>query len=299
MGRREGVGQGSVANMSSAYASEPGGRAGARQFAGRAGNAGRGVPLWPGMIPLHQQAQQQRRLQQRQAAAQPLEPTANEITQPQPAALHRTVQRAAPRRIEPRQPLPARRVEPHQRLWPARATRPHSHRKRTRHPWVVVSVASGASLAAVAIVAVYTAQATGPSESSPTVAGAALGGGPGCEAARTEQFVRGNGIGSTETGPDAILAFQHAYYVTRSGTAARALTAPDAAVPAAPVIDKGIASVPEGTRHCVLITPMPDGRFDVVITDMRPDASVRTYRQFVTVGVRDGAIVITKIAPPT
>ncbi|MEU8898851.1 hypothetical protein [Nocardia sp. NPDC048505] len=249
------------------------------------------------MIPLHQvaqQAQQQRKLAQRPA------PSPGETTQPHTSPLRDTPQRAAPRRIEPRQPVAARRVEPHQRLWPARASRPHSHRKRGRQPWVVVSVAGGASLAAVAIVAVYTAaQATGPGESSPTVAGAALGGGPGCEAARTEQFVRGNGVGSTETGPDAILAFQHAYYVERSGTAARALTAPDASVPTAAVIDKGIASVPEGTRHCVLITPMPDGRFDVVITDMRPDASVRTYRQFVTVAVRDGAIVITRIAPPT
>ncbi|MEV6275513.1 hypothetical protein [Nocardia sp. NPDC051832] len=252
------------------------------------------------MIPLHQQARQarQQRLQEHAEPRHP-EPARGEITQPHTSPLRQTPQRAAPQRIEPRRPLPARRVEPHQRLWPARASRPHSHRKRTRQPWVVVSVASGASLAAVAIVAVYTAQATGPSESSPTVAGAALGGGPGCEAARTEQFVRGNGIGSSETGPDAILAFQHAYYVERSGIAARALTAPDASVPAAAVIDKGIASVPEGTRHCVLITPMPDGRFDVVITDMRPDATVRTYRQFVTVAVRDGAIVITKIAPPT
>ncbi|MFC9894305.1 hypothetical protein ACFVMC_11480 [Nocardia sp. NPDC127579] len=273
--------------MSSAYASEPGGRTGARQFGGRAGQARRGVPLWPGMIPLHQQVGQ-RAVPPRSAAAR----VRGEGAEP-----FATAQRATPQRIEPRRPV--RQVDPHQSLWPARASRPHSHRKRGRRPWFMVSVAGGASLAAVAVVAVYTAQASGPTESSPTVVGAALGGGPGCEAARTGEFVRGNGVGSTESGPDVILAFQHAYYVQRSGAAARALTAPDALVPAAAMIDKGIASVPEGTRHCVLITPMPDGRFDVVITDMRPDASVRTYRQFVTVAVEDGAMVITRIAPPT
>lgn len=160
------------------------------------------------------------------------------------------------------------------------------------------SVAIGGSLAAVAVVLVYTAAVTNPRQAA-TAADPVLGGGPGCEPTRTEQLVRGNGIGSSANGPETILAFQHAYYVARSGTRARALTTQDAAVPTAEVIDAGIASIPAGTQHCVLITPLADGRFDVVISEMRPDAPVRTYRQFVTVTARDGAIAITKIAPPS
>lgn len=126
----------------------------------------------------------------------------------------------------------------------------------------------------------------------------ALGGGPGCEPVRSPEVVRGNGIGSTGSGADAILAFQHAYYVDRSGAVARAATAPDAWVSTAQTIDAGIATVPVGTHHCVQITPLPDGRFDVVITESRPDHTSRTYRQLVSVGLRDGTTVITRIDPP-
>ncbi|MFI9508924.1 hypothetical protein [Nocardia sp. NPDC052566] len=167
-----------------------------------------------------------------------------------------------------------------------------------RHPWLVGSVALGGSLAAVAVVLVYTSAAMTPRQSAAAM-DPVLGGGPGCEAMRTGQLVRGNGTGSTASGPEVILAFQHAYYVARSGTSARALTAPDAAVPPAEVIDKGITSIPAGTQHCVMITPMLDGRFDVVISEMRPDAAARTYRQFVTVADRDGAVLITRIAAPS
>ncbi len=110
--------------------------------------------------------------------------------------------------------------------------------------------------------------------------------------------MRGNGTGSTASGPDVILAFQHAYYVTRSGAVARSLTVPDAAVPPVAVIDAGIASVPTGTQHCVMVTPMLDGRYDVVITELRPDSANRTYRQFVTVATTDGKATIIKIAAP-
>jgi hypothetical protein len=48
----------------------------------------------------------------------------------------------------------------------------------------------------------------------------------------------------------------------------------------------------------VQITALPDGRYDVVITESRPDRTSRTYRQVVTVAARDGATVITRIDPP-
>ncbi|BDT94723.1 hypothetical protein IFM12275_46990 [Nocardia sputorum] len=170
-------------------------------------------------------------------------------------------------------------------------------RRGARRAWLVGGAGLAASLAAAALVLVYTDAASAPLQSA-TVADPVLGGGPGCEPTRGAQLVRGNGTGSTASGPDVILAFQHAYYVTRSGAVARSLTVPDAAVPPVAVIDAGIASVPTGTQHCVMITPMLDGRYDVVITELRPDSANRTYRQFVTVATTDDEAAIVKIAPP-
>ncbi|GAA5093183.1 hypothetical protein [Nocardia iowensis] len=76
------------------------------------------------------------------------------------------------------------------------------------------------------------------------------------------------------------------------------MTTPNASVPPVDVISAGIKSVPPGTQHCVMITPMADGRFDVVITEIRPNSAVPTYRQFVTVTAGAGAVSIVKIAPP-
>ncbi|WP_433731440.1 hypothetical protein ACQP0C_06335 [Nocardia sp. CA-129566] len=173
-------------------------------------------------------------------------------------------------------------------------------KRRPRHrPWLVGSAAFFGTLAAVALVLVYTAEASNTRQSTATITDPVLGGGPNCEPTRTEQLVRGNGTGSTKSGPDVILAFQYAYYIARSGSDARALTSPDAGVSATQLIDAGIKSVPVGTQHCVLITPMLDGRYDVVITEVRPDSTVRTYRQFVSVAPREGITVITKITPPS
>ncbi|WP_225724734.1 MULTISPECIES: hypothetical protein [unclassified Nocardia] len=170
-------------------------------------------------------------------------------------------------------------------------------RRGLRRIWLVLGLAVAGSVAAVTVVLVYTAAATGPRQSA-VVVDPVLGGGPGCEPVRTEQLVRGNGIGGTDSGPNVILAFQHAYYVARSGTVARQATTPDAAVSAADVIDTGIASIPADTKHCVLITPISDGRFDVVVSEIRPDATVHSYRQFVTVTARNGAVLIAKIERP-
>ncbi|MET8650803.1 hypothetical protein [Nocardia aurea] len=192
-----------------------------------------------------------------------------------------------------------RPLPPPRTLAPSRAQvrRPPPRRRRGRS-WLVGSVALGASLSAVAVVMVYSSTVTTPRQAA-TAADPVLGGGPGCEPTRTEQLVRGNGVGSLANGPETILAFQHAYYVSRSGAAARALTTEDAAVPTAEVIGAGIASIPPGTQHCVLITPLADGRFDVVITELRPAAVARTYRQFVTVAAGPNGMAITRIAAPS
>ncbi|MFI5776574.1 hypothetical protein [Nocardia sp. NPDC051570] len=129
-------------------------------------------------------------------------------------------------------------------------------------------------------------------------ADAVLGGGPGCAPLRTPQLVRGNGIGSTDTGPDAILAFQHAYYIARSGALARTVTTPDAWVSPSQTIDLGIATIPAGTHYCVEINPLPDTRYDVAVTESRPGNTIRIYHQVVTVASHDGATLITRIDAP-
>lgn len=123
--------------------------------------------------------------------------------------------------------------------------------------------------------------------------------GPGadCPAGRTGTEVRGAGRGGAMSGPDAVLAFQYAYYVERSGAAARQLVAPDAAVSPADVIQKGIDSIPPGTTHCVRIVSVGDNRYSVEVTEHRPGGAPATYStQTVTTAEIGGRTLITGIA---
>ncbi|MFE9786910.1 hypothetical protein ACFYO7_16175 [Nocardia salmonicida] len=89
---------------------------------------------------------------------------------------------------------------------------------------------------------------------------------------------RGNGAGGTESGVAAILAFQYAYYVARSGDQARTLVAADAVAPSAAAIQAGIDSTPVGTTHCVEITPGAFAdQYLVKVTAFRPDSAPSTY----------------------
>ncbi|MBF6327752.1 hypothetical protein IU452_04385 [Nocardia transvalensis] len=176
-----------------------------------------------------------------------------------------------------------------------RHARPRPHH---RHRMMVGTFAMIGTAAVVGGIVLARVEAGIQPEALVSAADPILGGGPGCEATRTAQLVRGNGVGSTASGPDAILAFQHAYYVARSGGLARSVTTADAWVSSPQVIDLGIATVPAGTRHCVQVAPLPDGRFDVQVTETRPDRSTRTYRQIVTVADRNGTTLITRIDAP-
>ncbi|MEV6657878.1 hypothetical protein [Nocardia fluminea] len=99
-----------------------------------------------------------------------------------------------------------------------------------------------------------------------------------CPTEQIGAMVRGNGAGGTESGIAAIMAFQHAYYVARSGDEARTLVAPGAVAPSAAAIQAGIDSTPVGTTHCVEITPGAyAGQYLVKITAFRPDSAPSTY----------------------
>ncbi|MCA2208439.1 hypothetical protein [Nocardia rosealba] len=101
--------------------------------------------------------------------------------------------------------------------------------------------------------------------------------GGACPTERTELVVRSAEPGGTSSGPDAVLAFQYAYYVTRSGTEARAVVTPDAEVSSAAVIQRGIDSIPVGTTHCVRITTVAPDRYTVEVTEFRPAGAPATY----------------------
>lgn len=120
-----------------------------------------------------------------------------------------------------------------------------------------------------------------------------------CAFERVGDRFQGNIEGGTDSGPSAIFAFQHAYYVTRSAELARAVVAPNASVPTAEAIQTGIDSIPAGTTHCVTITPGSfAGQFRVVVTEKRPDSAATTYNpQLVSVARTGDRTLITGIAP--
>ncbi|MFF0544325.1 hypothetical protein ACFYTF_15955 [Nocardia thailandica] len=118
-----------------------------------------------------------------------------------------------------------------------------------------------------------------------------------CPPERTPTLVRSAEPGGTASGPDAVLAFQHGYYVARSGEAARAVVAPDAVVSPASVIQRGIDSIPLGTTHCVRIATLGQGRFAVEVTEFRPGGAPATYtKQLVSTADFGGRVLITGIA---
>lgn len=119
----------------------------------------------------------------------------------------------------------------------------------------------------------------------------------GCEQQRSSEVTSGTDPGGTGTGPDAILAFERAYYVQRSGFAARAVVADDSSVPPADQIQRGINQVPVGTRYCVQITrTSEDGQFEVRLTQQRPDEQPHAFTQIVGTRTESGRTLITSIA---
>ncbi|UGT63291.1 hypothetical protein [Nocardia asteroides] len=143
------------------------------------------------------------------------------------------------------------------------------------------------------------ADRTGSAPVVPSAMQFSSAGGPAaeCPAGRTPTEVRGAGRGGAMSGPDAILAFQYAYYVDRSGASARQLVAPQAAVSPAEVIQRGIDSIPAGTTHCVRITGVGDNRYSVEVTEQRPGGVPASYsRQTVTTAEIGGRTLITGIA---
>jgi hypothetical protein len=108
-------------------------------------------------------------------------------------------------------------------------------------------------------------------------------------ACRTDQ-------GDQKTGAGVIAAFEHAYYITRSADAVRALATPDTSLPLADKIQAGIDSVPIGTTHCVRITAITAGVYSVVLAEMRPGQAPAQYPQTITTKDIDGRWFVDSIS---
>lgn len=168
---------------------------------------------------------------------------------------------------------------------------------RSRRPKVLAALA----LVAVAVVAAGTTFAlTGGSDappvaapSSPTATTSLL---LPCESKTDGNTVIGNGPGGTDSGPDAIMAFQYSFYVSRDATRAWTFVAPDAAIPPASAIQTGIDRTPVGTSHCLTITGVAPDRYDVDLIERHPDQSTVRYQQTVLTRVVDGRTLLTALA---
>ncbi|MQY25072.1 hypothetical protein [Nocardia aurantia] len=153
---------------------------------------------------------------------------------------------------------------------------------------------------------------TAPSARVPVVAGTGAAGtstaaapagaiaAEGCEQRHSADVTSGTDPGGTGSGPDAIFAFERAYYVQRSGFAARAVVADDAGVPPADQIQRGIDQMPSGTRYCVQITRAGDaadtGQWEVRLTQQKPGEQPRTFTQIITTRTAGARTLITTIA---
>ena len=107
-------------------------------------------------------------------------------------------------------------------------------------------------------------------------------------AAETDPAACRTDPGDQKSGPGVIAAFEHAYYVTRSGTAVRALATPDSSLPAKEKIQAGIDTVPTGATHCVRIAPIAAGIYSVALTEMRPGQPPAQFPQTITAKELDG-----------
>jgi hypothetical protein len=191
-----------------------------------------------------------------------------------------------------------------------RATRALRHEARN-HPTsrrarvVVVLIVAVLLLAGAAAGAIYLLRSSGDhGAAAPVVpsmqftAGSVQSRGiADCPTERADRIVRSAEPGGTESGPEAILAFQYAFYVERSGERVRAVVAPDSNISPAAVIQHGIDTIPVGTTHCVRIQTITENRYSVEVTEYRPGGAPATYnKQTVTTAVVGGRTLITGIA---
>lgn len=184
---------------------------------------------------------------------------------------------------------------------PATSASSRSRKRTGQRQWMAIASVAGAVVAVIAAATVNGREpekpaaaplvpiTASPSTSSSVPKPAVASDDPSVCAPSTEpSVVRGNGPGGTATGPEVILAFEHAFYVARNPEAARALATENAEVSPVERIRTGINSIPVGTRHCVKISPKAEGSWRVEITEIRPDGRQVKYNPQAITTVQDG-----------
>ena len=123
---------------------------------------------------------------------------------------------------------------------------------------------------------------------------------PSCAESSEGGVVTGAGPGGFASGPEAILGFDYAYYVDRSGARAREFTTPDAAVGTSEQLQKeGIDTIPADTRHCLRITTRAPDEYSVELTHMVPGADPVVWTQLVRTRTEGGRTLIASITDTT
>ncbi|WP_216918059.1 hypothetical protein [Nocardia noduli] len=89
-----------------------------------------------------------------------------------------------------------------------------------------------------------------------------------------------DGPGEPHTVTGVIAAFDYAYYRQRDAAAALALVSGEAGLALESLAD-GIASIPNGTTHCVAITPIADTAAQVHLVELHPDGQRLDYLQLI------------------
>lgn len=130
------------------------------------------------------------------------------------------------------------------------------------------------------------------SEQAPATAAAA-----DCPTRTQGPVSTGRDAGGTGNGVDVIKAFEHAYYVERSGAKARALVTPSAKFSTAEQLQASIdSSIDPQTLHCVSITDRGTGLYAVQLTETPPRGETPvTYHQLIQTTTDQGRTWIVSI----
>jgi len=184
----------------------------------------------------------------------------------------------------------------------ARSLREHPATRRARTVIIlviVVLVLIASAVGALLLVRLSGDRPAAAAEPTPmrfTAGSAQAGITTGCPTEYSDRVLRSAAAGGDNSGPDAVLGFQYAYYVERSVERARQFVAAEATVPGSEVIQRGIGTVPAGTTHCVRVTTIGENVYAVEVTEYRPGGGPATYnKQTVTTEVVGGRVLIASI----
>ncbi|MFE3545057.1 hypothetical protein ACFXK0_19025 [Nocardia sp. NPDC059177] len=178
------------------------------------------------------------------------------------------------------------------RLAPKSPVAPVSEQKETQNrlPWIIGGTVA-AVVIVVALVTTISLVKRGGDDPGTTAAPTTSAVIPGfeCQAVSEQGLTVGNGPGDTSSGPRAILGFQYAFYVERSGVKVREFASPEGDISQADRLQRAIdGKIPVGAKHCVQIRETGPDRFDVDLTEWHPDGTQITYPQVIMTTTIDG-----------